>query len=92
MTAAESLELVLPLFQVYYDITRDGVTEPFQAEAAFHSSSAAGSAWAVWAAWAFCWAYISSISAGAKTEPQYSHSSRPVLDWKRRGPVQAGHW
>ena len=37
MTAADALELVLPLFQVYYDITRDGVTEPFQAEAAFHS-------------------------------------------------------
>ena len=37
MTAAESLEHVLPLFQVYYDLTRDGVTEPFQAEAAFHS-------------------------------------------------------
>ena len=37
MTAADALELVLPLFQVYYDITRENVTEPFQAEAAFHS-------------------------------------------------------
>ena len=37
MTSAAALELVLPLFQFYYDITREGVTEPFQAEAAFHS-------------------------------------------------------
>ena len=37
MTAANALEMVLPLFQVYYDIERDKVTEPFQAEAAFHS-------------------------------------------------------
>lgn len=37
MTAANALELVLPLFQVYYDIERDDVTVPFQAEAAFHS-------------------------------------------------------
>lgn len=37
MTAAAALEMVLPLFQVYYDIDRDNVTEPFQAEAAFHS-------------------------------------------------------
>ena len=37
MTAADALELVLPLFQVYYDITRENVTEPFQVEAAFHS-------------------------------------------------------
>ena len=37
MIAAEALELVLPLFQVYYDITRENVTEPFQVEAAFHS-------------------------------------------------------
>ena len=39
MTAADALDLVLPLFQVYYDITRGGenVTEPFSAEAAFHS-------------------------------------------------------
>ena len=37
MTSADALELVLPLFRTYYDITRDNVTEPFQAEAAFHS-------------------------------------------------------
>ena len=37
MTADAALELVLPLFQVYYDITREDVTEPFTAEAAFHS-------------------------------------------------------
>ena len=38
MTAAEALDHVLPLFQVYYDITRgEGVAEPFDAEAAFHS-------------------------------------------------------
>ncbi len=37
MTAVESLEYVLPLFEVYYDITREGAAEPFSAEAAFHS-------------------------------------------------------
>lgn len=37
MTSAKALERVLPLFQVYYDIERDAVTEPFAAEAAFHS-------------------------------------------------------
>ncbi len=37
MTADAALELILPLFQVYYDIKREDVTEPFQAEAAFHS-------------------------------------------------------
>lgn len=37
MTASEALDMVLPLFQVYYDIKRDGVTAPFDAEAAFHS-------------------------------------------------------
>ena len=37
MTSADALEYVLPLFQVYYDIRREDVTEPFTAEAAFHS-------------------------------------------------------
>ena len=37
MTSANALDKVLPLFQVYYDIRREDVTEPFQAEAAFHS-------------------------------------------------------
>lgn len=37
MTAAAALDKILPLFQVYYDITREDVTEPFAAEAAFHS-------------------------------------------------------
>ena len=37
MTAFDALEHVLPLFQVYYDIKREDVTEPFAAEAAFHS-------------------------------------------------------
>ena len=37
MTSAAALDLVLPLFQVYYDIERENVTEPFAAEAAFHS-------------------------------------------------------
>ena len=37
MTSAEALEKILPLFERYYDITREGVTEPFSAEAAFHS-------------------------------------------------------
>ena len=39
MTAADALGLVLPLFEVYYNITGEGegVTEPFTAEAAFHS-------------------------------------------------------
>ena len=36
MTAADALERILPLYQVYYDIKRDGVTEPFAAEATFH--------------------------------------------------------
>ena len=37
MTAADALERVLPLFQAYYDITREGAAAPFDAEAAFHS-------------------------------------------------------
>ena len=37
MTAADALDHVLPLFQVYYDITREGALPPFDAEAAFHS-------------------------------------------------------
>ena len=38
MTAVDALDRILPLFQVYYDITCDDtVTEPFSAEAAFHS-------------------------------------------------------
>lgn len=37
MTAAEALDKVLPLFQAYYDIKRDGVTAPFDAEASFSS-------------------------------------------------------
>lgn len=37
MTAAEALEKVLPLFQAYYDIKRDDVTAPFDAEASFSS-------------------------------------------------------
>ena len=37
MTASNALEHILPLFQVYYDIQREDVTEPFAAEAAFHS-------------------------------------------------------
>lgn len=37
MTSANALEKILPLFEVYYDIERENVTEPFDAEAAFHS-------------------------------------------------------
>ena len=39
MTAAAALDRVLPLFEAYYDVTRDGAAEPFRAEAAFHSHS-----------------------------------------------------
>lgn len=37
MTAANALERILPLFRAYYDIRREDATEPFAAEAAFHS-------------------------------------------------------
>lgn len=37
MMSADALEKILPLFQVYYDIERENATEPFDAEAAFHS-------------------------------------------------------
>ena len=37
MTAPDALERILPLFQVYYDIKREDVTDPFAAEAEFHS-------------------------------------------------------
>ena len=37
MTAPDALEKILPLFQVYYDIERENVLAPFDAEADFHS-------------------------------------------------------
>lgn len=37
MTTTEALEQLLRSYSVYYDITREGVTEPFAAEAAFHA-------------------------------------------------------
>ena len=37
MTASDALEQVLPLFTRYYDIKRENVTVPFDAEAAFHA-------------------------------------------------------
>lgn len=37
MTASEALEKLLPSFASYYDVVREDVTEPFAAEAVFHS-------------------------------------------------------
>lgn len=37
MTTQEALEKILKSYSVYYDIHREGVTEPFAAEAVFHA-------------------------------------------------------
>lgn len=37
MTVTETLEKILPSFEVYYNVKREDVTPPFVAEAAFHS-------------------------------------------------------
>lgn len=37
MTPSEALEKLLHSYEHYYDVTREGVTPPFAAEAAFHS-------------------------------------------------------
>lgn len=37
MTTTEVLERLYRSYSVYYDLTREGVTEPFAAEAAFHA-------------------------------------------------------
>lgn len=40
MTACEALDLVLNSYGVYYNVSREDVTEPFAAEAAFHAQEA----------------------------------------------------
>lgn len=37
MTATEALDALLKSYQYYYNVTQDGVTPPFAAEAVFHS-------------------------------------------------------
>lgn len=37
MTASQALEKLLRSYDAYYDVTREGATPPFAAEAAFHS-------------------------------------------------------
>jgi len=39
MTALNALERVLKSYNDYYNVTRDGISPPFIAEAAFHSNS-----------------------------------------------------
>lgn len=40
MTASQALDLVLNSYSVYYNVSREDVTEPFAAEAAFHAQEA----------------------------------------------------